>query len=133
MLIPTQTKRRVRGVRQSSLKLFWLTSILLIDMFFTSLASAENLGDMVIPRAEAGRMSAEMIPASIFPHWIHRLRYRCDACHDSLFEMKLGASEISKQLMKERKSCGACHNEDLDSPFPVSYENCDRCHVKTEK
>lgn len=78
-------------------------------------------------------MNADMMPEAFFPHWIHRLRYRCDACHDSLFEMKLGASVITKQLMKERKSCGACHNEDLESAFPVSFENCDRCHVNKEK
>lgn len=133
MLVATQIKRRIGSVRQSSLKPFWLTSILLLGIFFTLVASATPPGDMVIPRAEGGRMNADMMPEAVFPHWTHRLRYRCDACHDSLFEMKLGASVISKQLMKERKSCGACHNEDLDSPFPVSFEHCDRCHAKTEE
>jgi len=133
MHAPTQTINYDKDARHSGLKLLFLAGMVLICTFFTSIVVAENLGDMVIPRAEGGRMSADMMPEAVFPHWTHRLRYRCDACHDSLFEMKLGATVITKQLMKERKSCGACHNEDLESAFPVSYEKCDICHVNTEK
>jgi c(7)-type cytochrome triheme protein len=89
--------------------------------------------EMVIPRkggAGTGgiEVTTSFTPASVFPHWIHRLRFRCDACHDSLFEMKLGASDISMGLMKEGKSCGICHSEKTNIAFPVSFETCDRCH-----
>lgn len=85
-------------------------------------------GDIRYDREDKSEI--ESFPPSIFPHWIHRVRYRCDACHDSLFEMKLGGTPVSKDLMKEGKVCGACHNGKL--AFPASFENCSRCHVATE-
>ena len=83
-------------------------------------------GDLVLPRSE-GSVSVEMTPPSIFPHWIHRVNYRCDACHDRLFKMELGATEISMDLMKGGGSCGTCHNGEL--AFAVSFQNCNRCHL----
>jgi c(7)-type cytochrome triheme protein len=82
-------------------------------------------GDLVIPRKE-GAMSVDSMPASVFPHWIHRVRYRCDACHTRLFKMELGATEISMDLMGEGKSCGVCH--DGERAFPISMNSCNRCH-----
>ena len=88
-------------------------------------------GDLVIPRKESADMSVELTPASIFPHWLHRVRYRCDACHDALFEMKLGATEISKALMKEKQSCAVCHNGEV--AFEVALNTCNRCHRTAEE
>lgn len=82
--------------------------------------------DLVLPRAEDS-MSVESQPASIFPHWVHRVRYRCDACHDRLFRMELGATEINMKLMKEGGSCGTCH--DGKRAFGVGFDTCQRCHV----
>ena len=76
---------------------------------------------------------AEMLsfPPSIFPHWIHRINYRCDACHDSLFEMKRGGTPVTMDLMKEGKVCGACHNGQL--AFGSDFQTCNRCHVDIEE
>ena len=82
-------------------------------------------GDLVIPRKDEAT-SEEFMAPSIFPHWVHRINYRCDACHDRLFEMKLGASEITMELMNEGKSCGACHNG--KTAFAVDFDGCHRCH-----
>jgi len=75
---------------------------------------------------------AEMssFPPSIFPHWIHRINYRCDACHDSLFKMEHGGTPVTMDLMKAGKVCGACHNGQL--AFGSDFQSCGRCHVKTE-
>lgn len=83
-------------------------------------------GDLVIPRKEGG-MSVESMPASVFPHWIHRVRYRCDACHTRLFEMELGKTDISMDMMREGQSCGTCH--DGERAFNVSIQSCNRCHA----
>lgn len=83
-------------------------------------------GDLVIPRKESAEMGVEFTPASIFPHWVHRARYRCDACHDALFKMKLGETEISKALMREKRSCAVCHNGEV--AFEVGINTCNRCH-----
>lgn len=83
-------------------------------------------GDLVLPRRE-GSVSAEMTAPSIFPHWVHRINYRCDACHNRLFEMKLGANEITMEKMKGGEYCGACHNG--RAAFAVDFQSCGRCHV----
>lgn len=70
-------------------------------------------------------------PPSVFPHWIHRINYRCDACHDSLFEMKRGGTPVSMDLMREGKVCGACHNGVL--AFGSDFQSCGKCHVKTQE
>ena len=83
-------------------------------------------GDLMLPRAE-GSMSAESMPPSVFPHWIHRVNYRCDACHKRLFEMELGATEITMDMMRKGESCGTCHNDEI--AFGVQLETCETCHV----
>ena len=87
-------------------------------------------GDLVIPRKE-GEMSVDSMPASVFPHWIHRIHYRCDACHDSLFEMKYGGTPVTMDLMGQGKVCGTCHNGQL--AFPSNFDSCHRCHVEPEE
>jgi c(7)-type cytochrome triheme protein len=87
-------------------------------------------GDLLIPRG--GEVPpAGALPQSLFPHWLHRVRYRCDVCHDRLFEMELGATQISMELMAEGKSCATCHNGDV--AFKVNFQNCARCHVTTDE
>jgi c(7)-type cytochrome triheme protein len=92
-------------------------------------------GDLQYERRanDSADSEAEMMsfPPSIFPHWRHRIHYRCDACHDSLFEMKRGGTPVSMDLMKEGKVCGACHNGQL--AFGSDFQSCNRCHVKIEE
>jgi c(7)-type cytochrome triheme protein len=81
-------------------------------------------GDIAYEREDQSEIQA--FPPSIFPHWIHRIHYRCDACHDSLFEMKKGATPVTMDLIGTGKACGACHNGDL--AFDDDFTNCTRCH-----
>ena len=94
-------------------------------------ALAAAPGDVVYERKtedDAGK-EAELasFPPATFPHWIHRINYRCDACHDTLFEMKRGGTPVTMDLMKEGKVCGVCHNGDL--AFGSSFQTCNRCHL----
>lgn len=67
---------------------------------------------------------AEMRPV-IFPHWFHRIRYRCAVCHAELgFEMQAGANRISMEKIIRGEQCGACH----DGQTAWGAERCELCH-----
>ena len=78
-------------------------------------------GDVVINNfADA----AGMRPV-VFPHWFHRIRFRCKVCHADLgFKFKAGGNEITMAKIIEGQYCGACHNGEI----AWSIENCDVCH-----
>ena len=61
----------------------------------------------------------------IFPHWFHRMRYRCKTCHGDLgIKLKAGGSEINMLKIINGEYCGACHN----GKIAWAMENCDLCH-----
>ncbi|PKO33874.1 MAG: hypothetical protein CVU34_10925 [Betaproteobacteria bacterium HGW-Betaproteobacteria-7] len=61
----------------------------------------------------------------IFPHWFHRIRFRCKVCHAELgFKMRAGSNPITMTDIIDGKFCGACHNNDI----AWAPENCDLCH-----
>ena len=61
----------------------------------------------------------------VFPHWFHRVRFRCKVCHADLgFKFKAGGNEINMLKIIDGQFCGACHNGDL----AWSVENCNLCH-----
>ena len=83
--------------------------------------SAAEYGDVVINNFsdEAG-----MRPA-IFPHWFHRIRFRCKVCHADLgFKFQAGGNQIDMLKIIDGEFCGACH----DGEIAWSVENCDLCH-----
>jgi len=68
--------------------------------------------------------AAGMRPA-VFPHWFHRIRFRCKVCHADLgFKFKAGGNKITMAKIIEGKFCGACHNGEV----AWSVENCAMCH-----
>jgi len=71
------------------------------------------------------------LPPSVFPHWVHRIRYQCRVCHLDLFEPRLGANEITMAAIDEGQFCGRCH--DGDTAFDVSFDSCQRCHQPPEE
>src|SRR3569832_617677 len=61
----------------------------------------------------------------VFPHWFHRIRYRCKVCHADLgFKFKAGGFVFFLVLVFDGQFCGACHNGDV----AWSVENCNMCH-----
>ncbi len=78
-------------------------------------------GDVVINNFSD---AAGMRPA-VFPHWFHRIRFRCKVCHADLgFKFKAGGNRITMAKIIDGKYCGACHNGEV----AWSVENCAMCH-----
>jgi len=61
----------------------------------------------------------------VFPHWFHRIRFRCKVCHQELgFKMRAGANEVLMSDIIDGKFCGMCHNNQI----AWGPERCDLCH-----
>ena len=105
---------------------YLLPALLLIELVALLPAYAAEYGDVAFER-KATTASAEEVPVAVFPHWIHRMQYKCPACHDALFKMKAGGGEpITMDAIREGKFCGACHNG--KRAFESSFDTCGRCH-----
>ncbi len=97
-----------------------LVLVVLTTMILSSSSLAEY-GDVILNN----RSEAEGVRPVIFPHWFHRIRFRCKVCHGELgFEMRAGANDVSMKEIMEGKFCGMCH----DGRTAWSSENCDLCH-----
>jgi len=78
-------------------------------------------GDVVINNYSD---AAGMRPV-VFPHWFHRVRFRCKVCHADLgFQFKAGGNEINMLKIIDGQYCGACHNGEI----AWAVENCNLCH-----
>lgn len=83
-------------------------------------ASAEY-GDVVINNYSD---DAGLRPV-VFPHWFHRIRFRCKVCHGDLdFKFKAGGNDINMLKIFDGEYCGACHNGQI----AWGVENCVLCH-----
>ncbi len=88
-------------------------------------AKAGDYGDITFTRK--GHVMDDLPPA-VFPHWLHRMQYKCPACHDDLFKMKAGANAVTMDELQAGKWCGACHNGKI--AFISDLNSCLRCHYK---
>ncbi|MEH6616300.1 MAG: c(7)-type cytochrome triheme domain-containing protein [Porticoccus sp.] len=103
-------------------KLYWifLFVIMMNGLLMAPFTQAEY-ADVVFNRYadESG------IRPVIFPHWFHRIRFRCKVCHSELgFKMRAGSNNISMDDIVDGKYCGMCHN----GVIAWSAERCDLCH-----
>lgn len=106
-------------------------------------AKPEFIGTLTIPRASgdsalagtiegnAAGVNTASFPNARFPHWVHRVRYTCKACHVDTFEPKLGANRITMKAIGEGRFCGKCH--DGVTAFQATLDTCQRCHVPVEQ
>ena len=83
------------------------------------------------PRAEYAdvvlnaRSDANGVRPVVFPHWFHRIRFRCKVCHHELgFKMRAGANDVRMNDIVDGKFCGMCHNNRI----AWGPERCDLCH-----
>jgi len=115
--------------------LYFMLKCLLVLAVGSASAMAEAPGDIRYERrtGDAAEAASELssFPPAVFPHWIHRINYRCDACHDSLFEMKRGGTLVTMELISRGKVCGACHNG--QTAFESEFQTCNKCHVDVEE
>ncbi|MBI2565561.1 MAG: hypothetical protein HYV63_00830 [Candidatus Schekmanbacteria bacterium] len=78
-------------------------------------------GDVVINNFSDG---AGIRPV-VFPHWFHRIRFRCKVCHSDLgFKFQAGGNQINMLKIIDGEYCGGCHNGEV----AWSVENCQLCH-----
>ena len=84
------------------------------------------LGNVVLDR----RSTLNGQAAVVFPHWQHRSRFRCYACHPDLFAMQAGAADITMDAIRAGQSCGICHNGKV--AFEAGFETCRSCHSHVE-
>lgn len=99
----------------------FLSLVALLFAFGVSAPAQAEYGDIVINNFSDG---AGMRPA-IFPHWFHRIRFRCKVCHADLgFKFQAGGNEINMVKIIDGQFCGACHNGEI----AWSVENCNFCH-----
>lgn len=82
-----------------------------------------ELGDVVLDR----RSTANQVEPVVFPHWKHRLRFKCYACHPEPFAMEAGATDISMDALGAGRLCGSCH--DGRTAFEIGFQTCRNCHV----
>lgn len=81
-------------------------------------------------RAEYGdiimNLEAEkaQMPPVVFPHWFHRIRFKCKVCHENIFVMRGGANHVTMIEIIKGNFCGKCHNGRV--AWAPLY--CDRCH-----
>ena len=94
--------------------------ILMLSVLMFTAVQAEY-GDVILNRYAE---KEDMRPV-VFPHWFHRIRFRCTVCHHELgFEMRAGANDVTMDEIIAGRYCGMCHNGDV----AWSVENCDLCH-----
>ena len=84
-----------------------------------------------LPRAEYGDVvlnrhsDRQGVRPVVFPHWFHRIRFRCKVCHSELgFKMRAGANEVLMSDIIDGRFCGLCHN----GRIAWGPERCDLCH-----
>lgn len=91
-----------------------------LSVNFPPSISRAEYGDIVMNReAEKSEM-----PPVVFPHWFHRIRFKCKVCHPDVFVMRAGANEVSMLKIIKGEYCGKCHNGRI--AWAPLY--CDRCH-----
>jgi c(7)-type cytochrome triheme protein len=99
----------------------------LLTVLSPAAMAAPVVGDVLFVRKTKGD---EEFPPAIFPHWVHRVKFKCFVCHSKAigFEMKAGNTPVTMDAIEEGKYCGACHKG--NPAFAVSFETCTRCHRK---
>lgn len=89
--------------------------------FFEIQPARAEYGDVVINN----HSDAAGVRPVVFPHWFHRVRFRCKVCHTDLgFKFQAGGNDINMVKIIDGQYCGACHNGSV----AWSVENCDLCH-----
>jgi len=95
--------------------------LLALSLLLWPQAGSSEYADVVLNR----RSEANGMRPVIFPHWFHRIRFRCKVCHAELgFRMRAGSNDVTMNDIIEGRFCGACHNGDI----AWAPDNCHLCH-----
>lgn len=117
--MPAFPSRHGGGPRRAVLHL--LAALVAAWLALLSLPSHAEYADVVLNR----RAEKEGVRPVVFPHWFHRMRFRCKVCHSELgFKMRAGANDVTMADIIDGKFCGMCHNDQI----AWGAANCDLCH-----
>lgn len=94
-------------------------------------AKAEFIGFIQMGRTKtdsgnAMGVNVDELPRATFPHWAHRMRYRCKVCHLQVFEPRAGSNSVTMDDISAGRACGLCH--DGRTAFRATIGTCERCH-----
>lgn len=103
------------------MKNFLMILAAVFTLTFAVPASAEY-GDVVLNKSA----EKEGVRPVVFPHWFHRIRFRCKVCHSEFgFQMRAGGNVVKMADIVDGKFCGMCHNNTI----AWGPENCNLCHT----
>lgn len=109
-----------RGFRQGANVV--ALALLVVGTWSFALPVWAEYADVVLNK----RAEKEGVRPVVFPHWFHRIRFRCKVCHAELgFKMRVGANDVLMSDIIDGKFCGACHNNEI----AWGPERCDLCHT----
>jgi c(7)-type cytochrome triheme protein len=100
-----------------------LLAAVLVALALLLAAPAANAeyGDVILNR----RSEANGVRPVVFPHWFHRIRFRCKVCHSELgFTMRAGSNDVKMDDITQGRFCGMCHN----GTVAWGPDRCDLCH-----
>lgn len=101
--------------------LFVLAVLLALATSLLPQSVQAEYGDVVLNR----RAEKDGVRPVVFPHWFHRLRFRCKVCHLELgFKMRAGGNDITMAGVIDGQFCGACHNGQV----AWGPDRCELCH-----
>lgn len=108
-------------MKTNRIKIKLMLAMLLIVA--SSVVSYAEYGDVVLNSKQESMQKAGVKPV-LFPHWFHRIRFKCKVCHEDIFIMEKGANDINMNKIMSGEFCGKCHNG------TIAWEplNCERCH-----
>ena len=100
----------------------------LVSLLFIAAIAAAGIGyaeyaDIVLGRKIESMKKAGVKPV-MFPHWFHRIRFKCKVCHEDIFILRRGDNDINMNKIINGEYCGKCHNGQI--AWEPLY--CDRCH-----
>ncbi|MBX3608100.1 MAG: hypothetical protein KF788_22695 [Piscinibacter sp.] len=98
------------------------TALGLLLALLPAAAPWAEYGDVVLNK----RAEANGVRPVVFPHWFHRIRFRCKVCHAELgFRMRAGANDVLMSDIIDGRFCGMCHNGQI----AWGPERCELCHT----
>lgn len=87
------------------------------------------MADIHVGGVAAG-MDTDDLPVARFPHWVHRIRFRCKACHPALFLPQARTNAMTMIEIGRGEACGRCHNG--RAAFRAGFGQCPRCHAERQ-
>ncbi len=123
LILNSYRKRKVEG----GIMIYKIVSHFVLIAIFIGMTYGTvfgEFGDVVISKQKESLQEAG-IPAVIFPHWFHRIRFKCKVCHESIFISKAGANDMNMSNIAKGAYCGKCHN----GKIAWDTLECPRCHM----